>query len=178
MEKEIWKPVKGYEELYEVSNIGRVRSKDRYVDLGAHHKGYLALKKGKILNEKDNGNGYKSVHFTINRVTEDKYVHRLVADAFIPNPYGLPQVNHKDENKWNNNIENLEWCTPKYNSNYGQNRKKKWVPVLQCSIDGEFIRKFENLTYASRHVNGSPSRIAKVIDTVHTAYGFTWKRGW
>lgn len=99
MEK--WKSIKGFEGLYEVSDLGRVRSiKSDTILKGELLHGY---KRVALFNEK-----YKKV-----------FVHRLVADAFIPNPDGLPQINHKDEDKTNNCVDNLEWCTSKYNMNYG-----------------------------------------------------------
>ena len=100
---EIWKPVVGYEGLYEVSNFGRVRS----------------LRRNKILKLKNEVDGYIRVTLC-NGGTEKLYqVHRLVAQAFIPNPDNLPQINHKDEVKSNNIVTNLEWCTVHYNNTYG-----------------------------------------------------------
>lgn len=100
---EIWKDIKGYEG-YQVSNLGRVWS--------VRSQSYL---KGAI-----NHGGYQSVQMKANNGKfKREYVHRLVALAFIPNPAGLPQVNHKDENKINNTVENLEWCSHNYNQNYG-----------------------------------------------------------
>ena len=102
--EEIFKDVKGYEGYYEVSNLGRVRS--------TSYKGTRILKPS--LKSR-----YKIVVFCINQIKVHKLVHRLVAEAFIPNPDNLPQVNHKDEDKTNNCVENLEWCDVKYNSNFG-----------------------------------------------------------
>ena len=113
--EEIWKPVKGFEGYYEVSNLGMVRSIDRVVVDTVRN--CERLLKGKVLIQKDNGNGYKNVSFCKE--------HRLVAEAFIPNKDNLPQVNHKDEDKSNNRVDNLEWCTSFYNNEYGT-RKKRW----------------------------------------------------
>ena len=121
--EEIWKPVKGFEGYYEVSNLGRVRSIDRVVVDNVRN--CERLLKGKILIQRDNGNGYKSVMLCKEHKLYNKYVHRIVAEVFIPNLDNLPQVNHKDEDKSNNRTDNLEWCTSFYNNEYGT-RKKRW----------------------------------------------------
>lgn len=101
--KEVWKDIKGYEG-YQISNYGRVWS----------------AKSQRILKGGINNSGYHFVQMKAkNGKFKREYIHRLVAMAFIPNPDNLPQVNHKDEDKANNNVENLEWCTHKYNQNYG-----------------------------------------------------------
>lgn len=98
---EEWRPVKGYESRYEVSNMGRVRNGDGHILTPIDRRGYLCL------------------NFCVNGVRKDMKIHRLVAGAFIPNPGELPFINHKDEDKYNNRADNLEWCTAKYNCNYG-----------------------------------------------------------
>ena len=107
MENIIWKPVIGYEGLYEVSNTGLVKSLNCY-----NYKHPRIMKLGK------RADGYLSVGLSKNNKTKTKTVHRLVAEAFIPNPNNLEMVNHKDENKSNNNVDNLEWCTRSYNQLY------------------------------------------------------------
>lgn len=102
MEEEIWKDIEGYEGLYQVSNLGRVKS--------------LYRRKERILIASQS-NGYYQVTLVLNKVKNIKYVHRLVAETFIPNPNNLPQVGHKDETKSNNRVDNLEWVTNKENSN-------------------------------------------------------------
>ena len=118
---EEWRPIEGYEGLYYISNTGRVRSVDRYVKNG--HSSYR-LHKGKMLSPIKNKDGYLQVNLCYNRKIYKKYVHRLVAKAFIENPDNLPQVNHKDEDKTNNNVYNLEWCNCSYNINYGTRQDK------------------------------------------------------
>lgn len=121
--EEIWKPVKGYEGYYEVSNLGRVRSIDRVVVDTVRN--CERLLKGKVLVQNDKENGYKTVVFCKEHKTHNKYVHRLVAEVFIPNPDNLPQINHKDEDKTNNRVDNLEWCTQLYNNLYGSRMKNR-----------------------------------------------------
>ena len=121
---EEWRPIEGYEGLYEVSNTGQVRSLDRYVK--TCYEAYK-LHKGKILSPAKDKNGYLKVHLCCNGKHNIIRVHRLVALTFLPNPDNLPEVNHKDEVKTNNNVDNLEWCDRKYNNNYGTKieRQKK-----------------------------------------------------
>ena len=104
---EIWKPIEGYEGLYEVSNLGRVKSLKRL-----HTK-------ERILSQFLNHRGYARVNLWKENKSRKYSVHRLVAEAFIPNPDSKPQVNHIDENKTNNSVENLEWCTQLENHNHG-----------------------------------------------------------
>lgn len=103
---EEWRPVCGYETRYEVSNFGRVRNADGHILKPIKRRGYLCL------------------NFCVNGNRKDMKIHRLVAEAFIPNPDALPFVNHKDEDKENNAVCNLEWCTTKYNCNYGTRNQR------------------------------------------------------
>lgn len=144
MVEEIWKPIKGYEGLYEISNWGRVKS------LNYHHTG-----KPRLLRPKVDKYGYLVVCFCKDGKRKYFFVHRLVAQSFIPNPDNLPQVNHKDENKKNNNADNLEWCTCLYNINYGSHNERRAKtqskPVLQFSLTGEFIREWLSISECGRN---------------------------
>jgi len=115
---EIWESIAGFEDSYEVSNHGRVRSLDRLID---RYGGKQSLHRGRILKQNNNrkGKGYMVVTFCNQCVKSWHSVHRLVANAFMQNPENLPCINHKDEDPSNNHVENLEWCTHKYNTNYG-----------------------------------------------------------
>lgn len=117
---EIWKDIPDYEGLYQVSNLGRVKS------LNYNHTG-----KPKIL-KLHRQNGYLSVTLCKNNNPMYYYVHRLVAKMFIPNPNNYPIINHKDENKMNNFVNNLEWCTHKYNTNYGSCIKRFSEKQMKC----------------------------------------------
>ena len=117
---EEWRPVVGYEGIYEVSNTGKVRSLDMYVKIGY---GNYRLHKGKVISLLKKGEyGYIQVNLCYNGKLYKKYVHRLVAQAFLPNPDNLPEVNHRDEDKRNNRVDNLEWCDRSYNLKYGTAR--------------------------------------------------------
>ena len=125
---EEWRPVEGYEGLYEVSNTGRVRSLDRYVKgKGESYR----LRKGSILSLVKSNLGYLQVSLCCNGKYKTINVHRLVAQTFILNPDNLPEVNHKDEDKTNNSIENLEWCTAKYNMNFGTRQERYRNTMLE-----------------------------------------------
>ena len=112
--QEIWKDINEYEGKYQISNLGRVKSLNY-----ARRKQERILKPG--IQKKT---GYISVTLLKERKKKTKTIHRLVAETFIPNPENLHQINHKDENKQNNCVDNLEWCSAKYNSNYGHRNEK------------------------------------------------------
>lgn len=136
--QEVWKDidwVKGYEGLYQVSNLGRVKSLARYDSNGR----FLKERIKKLVPIQT---GYLTTLFCVDGVLKNMFVHRLVATAFIPNSENLPEVNHKDENKQNNCVENLEWCDRKYNLAYGNKRlkeaKTKGFPVYCIELDKTF----------------------------------------
>ena len=158
--EEIWKPVKDYENLYEVSNLGRVKS------IGT----YNTCKRG-ILNPMTNPDGYYHVVLYDNGRRKDVGIHRLVAIAFIPNPNGYKYVNHKDENVKNNCVENLEWCTNSYNLLYSKGKK-----VAQYSKEKELIEIFNGIAEASRKCNIPTSNISKCCKGKRQSAGkFIWK---
>lgn len=153
--KEIWKPIKGFEGYYEVSTNGRVRSVDRIIH---YSNGKVVYYQGKIISQ-SNRVGYLRVDLNKDGKHKSYNVHRLVAEAFLENPNNLQCVNHKDENKQNNNINNLEWCSSSYNNSYGTrlkrlsksltNNPKKSRPIhLWCN--GEFVGIFPSMREAQR----------------------------
>jgi hypothetical protein len=115
---EIWHPCVGYETHYEVSNYGNVRSLERMV---AHPLGGKKIQYGRVLKQGKASNGYLLVSFCVDKVKSNHSVHRLVARAFIPNESNKPQVNHKDGNKHNNHVDNLEWATRSENMKHAYN---------------------------------------------------------
>jgi hypothetical protein len=114
------KPVVGYEGYYEVDQFGRVFGVDRTVSVNDNGRVYDKPLSGKQMKQSMHTKGYKTVSLTKDGKTKLCFVHRIVAEAFILNPDNLPLVNHKDEDKTNNFLENLEWCTASYNRTYGK----------------------------------------------------------
>jgi len=176
--EEIWKPIAGCESLYEVSNFGRVRSFDRYVRTFNGNQSYF--KKGVELSQHITSSGYMYVNLQIDKVRKHADVHRLVAFAFVPNPSNFKEVNHIDENKLNNLYTNLEWCTRKYNMNYGTRNYRATIcrskKVEQLSIKGEHIAYFDSANEAMRSTNISQGTISKVCAGIcKTAGGYVWK---
>lgn len=145
---EIWRPILNYEGYYEVSSFGRVRSVDRIVQNGKWTKPV----RGRIL-KLNNNDGYMYCCLCKDGKTKQHKVHRLVAQAFIPNPDNLPYINHKNEDKGDNRVENLEWCTKWYNEHYGNFSQKissikreKARNIVQYDLYGNFVRKYSCLT--------------------------------
>ena len=146
-ENEVWKDVVGYEGLYKVSDRGNVYSVVRISSIGRRIGGL-------ILKPRSLRNGYLHVNLCKNGKVKTKSIHRLVAEAFIPNPNNFPEVNHLDENKINNELSNLEWCTSKYNSNYGTSIerivKKTSKKVRAVNIKTGEVIKFKSTAEAQR----------------------------
>lgn len=163
---EIWKDIEGYEGLYQVSNLGRVKS------LG---NGNSNKSKNKTLKQQLSHKGYPMIGLCKNGKPKRFSVHRLVAEAFLPNPNNYDQVNHKDENKTNNCISNLEWCTPQYNVNYGTRTDKTSKSVLQFSLNGDFIRKWKSIRGIEQEEGFNNANIQKCCNNKYkTAYGYKW----
>lgn len=165
--KEIWKPIKDFDKYF-ISNYGRVKStkfgKERILKLTKDKDGYLIV------------NLYK------NNKSKTFKVHRLVAETFLPNPYNLLQVNHKDENPQNNIVTNLEWCDAKYNNNYGTRNKrigksntngKRSKPVLQYTLDGKFVREWESYRECKRNGFNHVSECCR--GKLKSCGGFIWR---
>ena len=133
---EIWKDIKGYEGMYQVSNMGRVKSLDRLDNKGRKTH-------GKILTVKHDGGGYCQVALSKDGQQVYPKIHRLVALHFIPNAENKPQINHKDENKDNNAADNLEWVTSKENANYGTRN-------IRCYKDRDYKAIGRNISKAKR----------------------------
>lgn len=170
---EIWKDIVGYENLYQVSNFGNVRS--------------FKHKKPKLLKPRKDSKGYLQIVLSNhNKSRKNFLIHRLVAQAFIPNPKNYPVINHKDENPLNNNVSNLEWCTQKYNTNYGTaqerrvkkltNRKDQSKPVLQYDKNGIFVKEYPSIMDAERNTGVNHQHIGKVCKgKLKSARGYVWK---
>lgn len=167
-DKEIWRNIVGYgiyDKYYQVSNFGRIRSLDKYVRKGNG----IRLIKGRILKIGYCGN-YPSVQLSDKQKVKNVPIHRLVASAFIPNSDNLPCINHIDCNPENNNVENLEWCTYKYNNDYDNRvlKCKNVRPVYVYKYDtNEFIGKYESFSEAGRHLNCRRNTISEVVSGKH-----------
>ena len=171
--REIWKDIKGYEGIYKISNLGRVKSLDRFI---YYKNDVIKFCKGKLLNI--HKNDYLFVRLYKDSIPKTKYIHKLVAEAFIPNPNNLPEVNHKDENKLNNSIGNLEWCTVAYNNNYGTRTQKTRKRIYQCSTNGDIIKLWDGIGLAARALNIPGQQISQCCNKTKyrkTAGGYIWK---
>lgn len=182
-----WKPIKGYEGFYEVSDTGEVRSVDRVRSANILHVTETRIK-GKILKQNRKRNGYKTVDLSRENKIKTALVHRLVAETFIPNSDNLRFVNHKDSNRENNNVSNLEWVTAQENRMHGIESGYvafKCAHSIMCLETGMLFERpllaakwvYENnpdaikstLRIAAQNIRGAcKGRTPK-------AYGYTWK---
>ena len=193
---EIWKDIPGYEGHYQVSNLGRVKSVPRKI----YWNGGFYISKERLLSQQMNKYRYWRTHLLKDRITKTVFVHRLVALAFIPNPNNYPDINHKDENPSNNCVDNLEWCTEKYNMNYGtaiERRKASFIknnsfrranmtkvkngsrcaetPVEGVSKNGNII-SYRSISEASRITRISKGHIGECCKGKRlSAGGYYWK---
>ena len=169
-----WKPIKDTDGLYLISDDGKV----------------FSVRSNRLIKPQLNNNGYWRVELNINGEAKKYSVHRLVAETFIPNPNDYPVINHKDENPSNNHVSNLEWCTHKYNTNYG-NRLEKYYehthpcrgsanpqskPIYQFDLNGKRIAKFGSAGEASRVTGLASNVIAKCANGERKQYkGFVFQ---
>ncbi len=180
---EIWKDIPNLDNLYAISNFGRLKSHARHL---TRIDGRKYSSDEKIVRTTVNIGGYYSYRPCVNGKMHSVLIHRLVAAAFIPNQDNLPFINHKDENKLNNNVDNLEWRTAKYNSNYGtcqerraltlrKNLRPKLPTIKQYTLDGELVntyvgrREIENSGFNYRSVRNC------CCHYVYTANGYVWR---
>lgn len=177
--EELWKDIKEYEGIYQVSNLGRIKS--------------LKFMKEKILKPKKTSKGYLQVLLYKNGKRKYFRIHRLVAETFVPNPYNKPEVNHIDGDKENNKENNLEWTTIQENRKHAykiglrgdresirkmciKNGKKACKAICQFDIKGNFIKEWESQTKASMHLNINRTSIGNCLKNRNqTAGGYVWK---
>ena len=185
-----WRDVRGYEGLYKVSENGDVVSLDRNVNCGIKHN-KIVTKKGRVL-KASLSKGYRVVSLSKDNIIKSKRVHRLVAEAFLENAENLPQINHIDGNKLNNNVNNLEWCSSKHNIQHSFNIglhsktgiqksvnaciKKNSRPVIQLTKENKFINEFKSITEAGKKTNINLDAIWCCLNGItKTSGGFVWK---
>lgn len=173
--KEIWKDIPFAKGYYQVSNLGRVRSISRTVN----SKQSTRKTKGQFLKQ-NLSSGYPIVTLSFNGLRKSVRVHRLVAEAFLPNPTNKRTINHIDENKINNRIENLEWATDKENANHGDRTEKsslgRYKPVEQLSLDGELINSFDSIKSASMTTGIASQKIsATAMGRQKQTHGYRWR---
>lgn len=175
---EVWKDIAGYEGLYQVSNLGRVKSLDRFARVKGNG---MQLKKGRIMAQKIRSKSYPYLCVTLSRnnKTVVRPVHRLVAESFIPNLENKPQVNHIDENKTNNRADNLEWATPHENMHHnnlvGRINRTAEKPVNAYDKQGNLVFSFSSITEAEKK-GFSRSAISQNINgRSKTSGGYVWK---
>lgn len=179
--RETWKDIVGFEGYYEVSNLGRIRSKERII---TYKNGRVVHRRARIKTPTINGNAYPRVGLQVGGKLTMKMVHRLVAEAFIPNPHNLPLVNHKDEDKTNSRADNLEWCDNSYNvsySNKGVDRRSTKVvcnfgTVLKLTLAGVEVARYNGLTEACLANGYARGKLDKVIhsETSRIYDGYIW----
>lgn len=169
--KEIWKDIPNYEGLYQISNLGRVKS---FRQSSKFHKASEYILKSALAN-----NGYCQVTLYNNTRKKKFLVHRLVAEAFIPNPNNYPFINHKDENPSNNEADNLEWCTARYNNAYGTARVRiidaKSRPIEQLTLDGKVIAVYRSTRIASELLGINRGTLKSAIIKGSQCNGYLWK---
>lgn len=162
MNNEIWKDIPGYEGYYQVSTKGNVKGRN-----------------GKMLKQDTRKNtGYKYVVLSVNKKRFHANIQRLVAKTFIPNPQGYPIVNHKNENRADNRVENLEWCTQSYNVLASSKLQKQYKRICQLNKNGELIKIHESIHHAARHLGNveCAANICAVARGKHQTYkGYIWK---
>lgn len=184
---EIWKDIKNYENWYQVSNYGRIRSIDRLVNTSIKHNEYC-LKKGKLLKLNEKRNGYLTVDLTKNSNKKTISVHRLVAETFIPNIENKEQVNHINANKKDNRVENLEWVTAEENRNHAKennlyiSKRKQKVRCKQTNMifessyeAGEWVNKTK-FKYSKNTKNIANKIRCCVNGYQKKAYDYTWEK--
>lgn len=176
---EIWKDVENFEGLYQISNLGRVKSVERvvHVEDPKKHRTYTKHFPECIKATTLDSKGYVMVTLKKDGKTSRYRIHRLVAKAFIPNADNLPQVNHKDENKENNCVENLEWCTNDYNNNYGTrisriSEKRRGISTHNSIKVKVFGVIYDSLSKAGKAIGVSGDTIKRKIETNIEGYSY------
>lgn len=170
---EIWRDIEDYEGLYQVSDLGRVRSLDHYAKSKG---GSLHFVKGRILKGTKYKNGYLCVMLCKNGIAKHHYIHRLAGEAFIPNPDNLPEIDHINRIRTDNRLENLRWADDRLQYDNSGTRKSLSKPVLQYTLDMEFVAEYPSTAEAERQTGINNSKICQVCKGKRkSAGGYIWK---
>lgn len=184
--KEEWRTIEGTDDKYSVSNLGNVKRNEHYTIVSPtsqHPNGAKMFYEEKEVKGYIDKEGYRIVYLQTSNKKITKKVHRLVAEAFIPNPNNLSQVNHKDENRLNNSVQNLEWCDAKYNANHGTRkdklRKISGIRIAQYDLSGNLIKIWDSISQASQYFGTKTTscirRVCKKEPGRNTYKGFIWR---
>ena len=188
---EIWKDVVGYEGMYQVSNLGNIKSLDRVVELKSKNQftGFTTLRptKGKNISKVVNTKGYYQIALYKNGVMKNKLLHRLIAEAFLPNPENKPTVNHIDGNKLNDNLDNLEWATSKeqqkhartilgFNSVISKQCRQRQIELHQRKVkrsDGVIFNSIKEASMGDENVRRHITEVCK--GKRKSTGGYSWE---
>lgn len=184
--EEIWKTIEGTDNKYSVSNLGNVRRNEHYTIVGptnTHMNGAKVFYKERLLKKYINKEGYEIVKLVKDNKGMTLKVHRLVANAFIPNPNNYDQVNHINEIRNDNTVNNLQWCNAKQNANHGSRNKKlamiSGIRVAQYTKTGELVKVWDSISQASKYYGTKTTacirRVCKGSPGRNTYKGYLWK---
>ena len=169
--KEIWKDIQGYEGLYQVSNLGRVRSL-----IFTNNFNKKVYKRIKVLKLEKTWQGYLRIMLSKNKIKKRYSVHRLVAKTFINNDKKYNYVNHKDENPSNNNVNNLEWCTMLYNNLYNGKNFRNCKRIAKLDLNNNILNIYDSVNEASNHNNINRCGISNCLNgRLKTSGNYKWK---
>lgn len=180
----IWKDIPNYIGYYQISNTGQIKSLERKVKSSKSRQGLRTVNE-RLIKTRIDKYGYETVILRKENIDKHFTIHRLVATCFIPNPENLPSINHKDENKLNNIVDNLQWCTVKYNNLYN-NRQTKinnilkeriiGKAILQYDLEWNLLQRFKTLRGMHRETGFSREKIKRVCNGLQEqSYGYYWK---